>query len=758
MSHSPAANLVRRLPTVFVLIATVSAQAPAPPVLTGFGEAEAAAQFAREKQFDAALNRSEMEGWLRKLSSRPHHLGSPADKENAEWIAAQFRAWGYETKIETFYPLFPTPTVRRVELVQPSRFVAKLEEPAIPEDKTSGVRQDQLPVYNAYSADGNVTAPLVYVNYGLPADYEALAEKGIDVKGKIVIARYGHSWRGIKPKVAAEHGAVGCLIYSDPRDDGYFEGDSYPKGGYRPAYGAQRGSVMDVTLYSGDPLTPGIGATQDAERLPREKAETITKIPVLPISYADATPLLEALGGPIAPAVFRGALPLTYHLGPGPATVHLEVRSDWKLTPAYDVIARLPGGELADEWVIRGNHHDAWVFGASDPLSGLVPMLEEARAVAALAKTGWKPRRSIVYTAWDGEEPMLLGSTEWAEYHAAELSEHAAVYINSDGNGRGVVGIAGSHTLEHFANEAARDVIDPEKKVSVLDRYRATKIVEGPEEEKQAAREKRDFAIGALGTGSDYTAFLDHLGIATLSIGFGGEDESDGSYHSIYDSFDHYIKFDDPDFEYAVALAELGGRVTMRMADAETLPVGFDGFTRAIGRYLDDVMKMTETMRKETEDRNRSLADKSFELASDPHVPYVALAPKQRVPFLNFAPLQNALAQLRRSADAMEQAEKRTTSPLPFATRKALDQILIATDRALLRPEGLPRRPWYRNQIYAPGFYTGYGAKTIPGVREAVEERRWDEATAEIPIVAETLEAVAAQVEHATALLTGNAR
>jgi N-acetylated-alpha-linked acidic dipeptidase len=747
-------HAIRNALVISIAVSLLYSQTPAPRGLTGFSDVAAADQFNREKQFDASLNRTDLQTWLQRLSSKPHHLGSPADKENADFIASQFRSWGYDTTIETFYPLFPTPKLRRLEMTQPNRFVARLEEPAIPEDKTSGDRKDQLPAYNAYSIDGDVTAPLVYVNYGLPADYEELAQHGVDVKGKIVIARYGESWRGIKPKVAAEHGAVGCLIYSDPRDDGYFQGDTYPKGGWRPANGAQRGSVLDVPLYPGDPLTPGIGATQDAQRIPREKAETITKIPVLPIAYADAIPLLEALGGPVAPQAFRGALPLTYHLGPGPAVVHLQVQFDWKLTPAYDVIARLPGGELSDEWVIRGNHHDAWVFGASDPLSGLVPMMEEARAVAALAKTGWKPRRSIVYTVWDGEEPMLLGSTEWAEYHADELGRRAVAYINSDGNERGFLDIGGSHTLEHFANEAARDVTDPETKVSAQDRYQAAMIAFGPAEDKQAAREKRDFDLYALGTGSDYTAFLQHLGIASLNIGFTGEGTSAGSYHSIYDSYDHYTKFDDPDFQYSIALAQLGGRVTTRLADAETLPVRFDGFVRAVERYTDEVVKLTDKMRTDTADRNRSLADRSFELASDPRVPFVAPSPKSPVPYLNFAPLQNALAKLRTSARALDEQEQRQTAPLPLDTRKQLDQIIIQCDRSLLRPEGLPRRPWYKHQIYAPGFYTGYGVKTLPGVREAIEERRWDEATAQIPVVSQTLEALAMQIDRATALIS----
>ncbi|HEY3743402.1 MAG TPA: transferrin receptor-like dimerization domain-containing protein [Bryobacteraceae bacterium] len=745
-------NALKEAVALCSAVVLLRGQAPSnPQTLTGFDAPSAANQVAREKQFDASLNRTDMQQWLERLSAKPHHLGSQASKGNAEFIAAQFRSWGYETAIETFYPLFPTPKKRVLELISPQRFTAKLEEPVLPEDKTSGVRQDQLPTYNSYSTDGDVTGQLVYVNYGLPADYDVLAEHGVDVKGKIVIARYGQSWRGIKPKVAAEHGAIGCIIYSDPHDDGYFVGDSYPKGGWRPADAAQRGSVMDMPLYPGDPLTPGVGATKDAPRLTRDKAETITKIPTLPISYADATPLLAALGGPLAPVPFRGALPLTYHLGPGPATVHLALEFDWKLTPAYDIIARMPGGELGDEWIIRGNHHDGWVFGASDPLSGLVPMMEEARGVAALVKNGWKPRRSIVYTVWDGEEPMLLGSTEWAEFHAKELTEHAVAYINSDTNGRGFVQFNGSHTLERFANEVARDVTDPAKKVSALDRYRAAMIVNGSPEDKQSARAKRDIMLNALGSGSDFTPFLQHLGIATLDIAFAGEDASEGVYHSIYDSYDHYTKFDDPDFQYAMALSQLGGRITMRLAEAETIPVRYSGFVHAVAQYTDELEKLADKMRTDTEDRARSAADHSYELAAGPHDQYVEPAPRSPVPYLNFAPLQNAIARLRTSAQTFEALPSGASASLDI--RKQLDHIIIQSDRAMLQQQGLPRRPWYRHEIYAPGFYTGYSPKTIPGVREAIEARRWDEATAQIEVVAKTLNAVADQIDRAVALL-----
>ncbi len=380
----------------------------APPVtravsdkpLLGFTQAGSESQRALEARFDAALNKENLRTWMKRMSARPHHVGSPFGKEVAEFIASQFRAWGYETAVEEFGVLFPTPKSRTLEMLEPERVLASLAEPEVKGDTTSGLIAEQLPTYNAYSIDGDVTGKLVYVNYGVPKDYETLAEKGIDVRGKIVIARYGGSWRGIKPKVAAEHGAVGCLIYSDPRDDGYFEGDVYPRGAWRPEQGAQRGSVADIPLYPGDPLTPGIGATRDAKRLAIQNAPTLTKIPVLPISSADALPLLRALQGPVAPEAWRGALPITYHVGPGPATVHLKLEFAWKQVPAYDVIARLRGAEQPDQWIIRGNHHDAWVFGADDPLSGLVALMEEARVIGQLAKEGWRPKRTLVFAAW----------------------------------------------------------------------------------------------------------------------------------------------------------------------------------------------------------------------------------------------------------------------------------------------------------------------------------------------------------------------
>jgi N-acetylated-alpha-linked acidic dipeptidase len=727
--------------------------------ILGFSNGNSAQERSLEKQFDSYLKPEHLDARMKKMSSRPHHVGSKFDKENAEFIASQFREWGYETEIERFDVLFPTPKTRVLELIKPAKFKARLEEPPVKGDATSTLISEMLPPYHAYSADGDVTGELVYVNYGVPKDYEVLEEKGIEVKGRIVIARYGGSWRGIKPKVAAEHGAIGCLIYSDPRDDGYFQGDVYPTGAYRNENGAQRGSVADMPLYAGDPLTPGVGSTKDAKRLSIKEARTIMKIPVLPISYGDALPLLRVLtNGPVAPEEWRGALPITYHVGPGPATVHLHLAFNWDLAPAYDVIAKLPGADRPDEWIIRGNHHDAWVFGADDPLSGTVALMEEARAVSELKKGGWNPKRTIVYTVWDAEEPCLLGSTEWVETHAELLSQKAAVYVNGDNNGRGFLAANGSHTLEKMVNEVARDVIDPEKKISVDARLRAARQIKGTPEEKKEARDRADLRIGALGSGSDYTPFLQHLGIASVDIRYTGEDGG-GSYHSSYDSYDHYRRFGDPGFAYGIALAQTSGRVVLRLANADVLPLEFTDFADTIAKYIGEVKKLTTDERERTAEKNRWLKERTLEAVYDPTQPYHLPKPQEPVPSLDFSPLDNALSHLQESARKYQIAVNKTNAneqrPSP-ETLKNLDAILIKTERVMLTESGLPRRPWYKHQIYAPGFYTGYGVKTLPGVREAIEGRNWTEATEQIKVTAEAIERVVAEIERAVKTVMAN--
>jgi N-acetylated-alpha-linked acidic dipeptidase len=732
--------------TIFAFLA--QAAEPVKP-LRGFTAEGTATERAWEEKFKAIPTAENLREYMRRLSARPHHVGSPYDKDNAEWMLAKFKSWGLDAKMETFEVLFPTPKERIVEMVEPVKFKASLEEPALAVDPTSDQKSEQLPVYHAYSKDGEITAPLVFVNYGVPADYEELRRMGVSVQGAIVIAKYGGSWRGIKPKVAAEHGALGCIVYSDPKDDGYAAEDVYPKGPARPSFGAQRGSVMDMPVYPGDPLTPGVGATPDAKRLPLDQVQTITKIPVLPIGYGDAEPLLKAMTGPLAPAAWRGGLPITYRVGPGAAKVHLKVASNWDRKPLYNVIVRIPGSKYPDEWVIRGNHHDAWVNGAEDPVSGANAEMEELRALSELMKQGWKPKRTLIYCLWDGEEPGLLGSTEWAETHQVELKQHAAVYLNSDGNGRGFFGAQGSHTLENFMNDVVRDITDPETNMPVSKRLRMAEISRGQGEAKKEARSRADFRIGALGSGSDFTVFLDHLGVASLNFGYGGEDMGGGQYHSIYDDFYYYTHFQDTDFAYGKALAQTAGTAVLRLADAEVLPFQFTNFTDTIKTYLSELKQLAVSQRAEIEETNREIEEGVFQAIADPKKHMEPPAHTPVPPYLNFAPLENAVELLARSTEKYEKA-------LAAAGEKANPAVnakLIESERRLTDEVGLPNRPWFRHLIYAPGFYTGYGVKTIPGVREAIEQKRWAEVDAQMVRVSKALESEAALLDAAADLV-----
>jgi N-acetylated-alpha-linked acidic dipeptidase len=732
---------------VFSLTSALTAQQTA-AVVAGFTAQSSPGEVNWEQSFKSQPDPQRMRANMERLSAHPHHVGSPYDKENAEWILAQYKRWGWDAHIEEFQVLFPTPKLRLLEMVAPSKFTAKLEEPAVAVDPTTKQKDEQLPTYNAYSPDGDVTAPLVYVNYGRVADYEELARHGVSVKGAIVIARYGESWRGIKPKIATEHGAIGCIIYSDPAEDGYTQQLPFPKGPMRPAEGSQRGSVLDAPLYPGDPLTPGVAATKDAKRLKLQDAQSLAKIPVLPISYADAQPLLAALEGPVVPASWRGALPLTYRMGPGPAKVHLQLAFNWDLKPVYDVIATMRGAEEPDLWVLRGNHHDGWVNGADDPVSGQVVLLEEARALGELAKQGWKPKRTIIYASWDGEEPMLLGSTEWVEAHADELRQHAAVYINTDGNERGYLTVEGSHALQSLMNGVAKDVEDPESKVSVFKRQQARVLLQGTPTQRTEARSGSDLAIGPLGSGSDFSGFVDHVGIATVNLGFEGEDPS-GNYHSIYDDFYWYSHFSDYDFVYGRALAQTAGLTVLRMADADILPYDFEGLSHTVGQYIDEVKALLETRRKEAEDIKHNLADGVYEAANDPRNPTVAPPAREIPPYLNFAPLDNAAAALKQAAaqysKALAAAQGKPLAPDHLQT---INQQLALAERKLTNEQGLPRRPWMKHLLYAPGWYTGYTAKTMPGVREAIEEGRYAEAEEQVGLVARALQDEAAWIEQ----------
>ena len=757
-----------------VVLGIISAVALALPALTqerqmsldGYSADSARNEQQWEQKFRAMPSADNMREAMRRLTLHPHHVGSPYDKDNAEWLLAQFKQYGWDAHIESFNVLFPTPKERAVELLEPTKFVAKLQEPPVPGDPTSGQQSEQLPSYNAYSIDGDVTAPLVYVNYGAPADYEELDRHGVSVKGAIVIARYGQTWRGIKPKVAGEHGAIGCIIYSDPRDDGYFAGRVFPDGPFRPKDGVQRGSVADMPLYPGDPLTPGVGSKPDAKTFDIKDAKTLTTIPVLPISYADAQPLLEALKGPLAPPAWRGGLAMTYHIGPGPAKVHLKVKSNWDLKPLYDVIAKIPGSTEPDEWIIRGNHHDAWVNGADDPISGQVALLEEARAMGELLKTGWKPKRTIIYCAWDGEEPGLLGSTEWAETHADELKQHAVVYFNSDTNSRGFLEASGSHSLEPFINDVARSITDPEKNISVWQRDRLRRSIGGgggrggrgnaaaPPAGQGDVRGGGNFQIGALGSGSDYTVYLDFLGISSMNLGFGGESSSGGVYHSIYDDFYWFTHFGDPNFIYARALSQTMGTAVIRMADADLLPHDFNALTATVRGYETELEALAQSERDQIVERNRQLDDKVFDAIADPQETFVPPAREAVPPYLNFAPLRNALDMLAQSSDRYGRAHARAMqsggAALASASLADVNMHLLHCERALTDDQGLPGRPWFKHMLYAPGFYTGYGVKTIPAVREAIEQKQWKLANDQILRVGGVLEREAAAIDAAS--------
>src|SRR5215472_6500212 len=753
---------MKYLPTFLLFLTLLSTGAPlaetsgnsvAPPLL-GFAAGASQSERDWESKFRAIPASDQMREALRLLSAHPHHVGSPWDKQNAEWMLARFKEWGWNAEIENFDVLFPTPKERHLELLEPSQFVASLEEPPVAGDPTSNQQAEQLPPYNAYSIDGDVTGPLVYVNYGTRDDFDELERMGVSVKGAIVIVRYGASWRGIKPKVAAEHGAIGCIIYSDPQDDGYGEGDVYPQGGLRNPNAVQRGAVTD-TYYAGDPLTPGWGSVPGAKRLEIKDSPQITKIPVLPISYSDAQPFLAAISGRVVPNNWRGGLPITYHVGPGPAKVHLVVKSNWDTQRLYDVIARLPGSSAPDQWVLRGNHHDAWVNGASDPLSGMVAVLEEARALGELYKQGWRPKRTIIYAAWDGEEPGLLGSTEWLETHLDELQHHAVAYINSDNTTRGFLRVSGSHSLERFLNGVARDIEDPEKHVSVWQRAHSLRIADASgAEAREELRHRTDMRIRALGDGSDYASFLDHGGIAAVDLRFGGEG-GEGQYHSIYDDFYWYTHFSDTQFIYGRALAQTAGTAIMRLANADLLPFEFTDQADTIKTYIMELQKLLKTEQDDAKERNLELEEGVFNAISDPQKQTQPPARTPFPPFINFAPLENGAEDMSRAAQRYDSAAQKAFAAggpnLTAIALHGLNEKLYKTERLFLSEKGLPGRPWFKHQIYAPGAYTGYAVKTIPAVREALEQFKWSEAEEGVNTVADILKREAAQINDAAA-------
>ena len=693
--------------------------------LTGYLGDSAAIELDWEQKVQAIPKPENIKANMMELAAEPHALGSARQHTNALWLQRQLRSYGLDAQIEQFDVLFSTPLERKVELVGPTPFVAKLQEPPVAGDPTSS-QAGQLPGYLAYVADGDVTAPLVYVNNGELEDYQELDRLGISVRGAIIIARYGGGWRGIKVQLAADHGAVGALIYSDPRDDGYFQGDVYPKGPYRPADGVQRGSAMVMQYYGGDPETPGWGSTPGARRLPRAQVQTLQKLPALPLSYGDAQPLLAALEGPVAPQAWRGALPITYHVGPGPARVHLAVKSNYQVVPAYDVIVKIPGSTLPDEWIIRANHYDAWVNGAADPVSGASAQLEEARALGELLKQGWRPKRTIVYAWWDGEEQGWLGSTEWAETHATELAVKAVAYIASDGTGKGYLQLSGSHSLERFVNDVARDITDPTSNTSVFERLeQRAKSQAASGRAGGGTKDGDDFRLTALGSGSDFTPFIHHLGIATLSMGYGG-DGGGGVYHSIYDDPSWYLKFSDGDFAYGRTFAQTFATTAMRLASADVLPFRFTNLSQTLEGYVGELKLLVKN------------------------------APQ--APAFDFAPLDGALATLARATTDYDEAFEKGSADGSLlrktnAERAGLNLLLMQSERKMLSETGLPRRPWFEHAFYAPGFYTGYSAKTLPGVREAIEAGNWSEAADQQKVLVNVIGNLTTQLRNARARL-----
>ena len=704
----------------FSLLLSQQSTAQSKPI-RGFPDDAVAAQRQREEQFRKIPDSARLKEYMEAMAGEPHVAGQPSSKKVADYALAKFKSFGLDAKLEEFEAMMPWPIETSVELVAPEKYTLRVKEPVLSEDPDSG---DQTPLYNAYSGDGNVTGEVVYVNYGMPADYDKLKELGFDVKGKIVIARYGAGWRGIKPKVAYEHGAIGCLIYSDPKDDGYYAGDVYPGGPYRPEFGAQRGSVMDMPIHAGDPLTPGWGSEPGGKKNRIEDSLTILKIPVLPISYGDATPILRQLKGKVVPNEWKGALPFTYHVGPGPAQVHMNLRFEWKNRPLYNVVARIPGTTRPDEWIIFGNHHDAWVSGADDPISGASSLMETARGLAELLKTGWRPSRTIILALWDGEEWGLLGSTEWAEKHDAELKQKAAVYINTDGTGKGWLNAGGSHGLQQFMGEAAKDVMDPRTGKPIFEEARRRAVLAEAEDNKKAAEADPSLRIAPLGSGSDFTPFLQHLTLSALSVGFGGESPG-GVYHSAYDTIKWYQTYSDTDYSYGRTLSQLTGTLILRLADAPVLPFQFSDTADTLLRYVAELEKLAA-------DKKDSKVD--------------------------MKPVRAAVEALKAAGQNFEKAyasvgKANSQALLAKKDLQQLNRLLLTSEQKLGNSDGLPRRDWFKHQIYAPGFYTGYGVKTMPQIREGLEEGRFTEAQGGVRTVSAAVNALAAQVSEAAKAL-----
>ncbi|MFZ0138481.1 MAG: M28 family metallopeptidase [Candidatus Sulfotelmatobacter sp.] len=680
-----------------------------------FGFRDATAENSAEARFIAVPDPKLAEEHLRTLTQAPHMAGTPEDKATADYVAAKFRAAGLDTEIVEYKAWFNYPSEISVDITAP----AGVEMHGPTREHVEGDPYDNDPrvvmPFSGMSPSGDVEADVVYANYGTPEDFEKLEKLNIDVRGKIVLVRYGQNFRGVKEFIAQEHGAAGVIIYSDPFDDGWRRGDKYPDGPWRPDTGVQRGSVGYMFEFPGDPTTPGIASLPslpDSKRISPEQSAQMPKIPVTPLSCHDAWPILQHLGGPDSPREWQGSLPFTYHVGPGPVRVKMHLKQDYQFRTLWDVIGRVRGSEFPDEWVVAGNHRDAWVYGAVDPNSGTAAMLESVHGVGELLKSGWKPKRTMIFGSWDGEEEGLMGSTEWAEQHESELGG-AAAYFNMDVAVAGPkFGASAVPSLKQFLRDVTKAVPSP-KGGTVYEQWQKS---EQPQSAAEASSESRrkpaapangDVQVGDLGSGSDYSAFQQHLGVPSDDISSGGPY---GVYHSVFDDFAWFKKFGDPDFVYEQQMARVFGLEALRMADADVLPYDYQEYGKEIAVYLDEARKRAESKFGE-------------------HV----------------LDLNAVTAAAKHFQDAGAKISAKQKNPPRDPTR--LNQALRGAERALLVPEGLPHRPWYRHTIYAPGEYTGYAAVVIPGVNEAIDKGDADRARQQLAVLTAALERAAKVLE-----------
>ena len=694
---------------------TAAAPAFSPPDKI-FGFQDPAKELKAEQTFLEVPSPMLAKQHLQTLTAVPHVAGSPEDHRTAEYVLEEYKEAGLDASIQEYKVWMGLPLDVRVDIVEPEDVVLHGPSPERVSDDPFQKDPRILPAFNEYSANGEVTADVVYANYGRPEDFKKLQDMGVDLKGKIVIVRYGENFRGVKPYLAAQYGAAGVIIYSDPWDDGYFKGDAYPKGPWRPATGVQRGSVQYLFRYPGDPTTPGIASTMtlpESQRTPPEKAADLPRIPITPLSYGDASPILANLGGPESPRSWQGALPFTYHVGPGPVKVHLLVKLAYHYTTIWDVIGIVKGSQWPNDWVVSGNHRDAWVFGAVDPNSGTAAQLEAVHGVGELLKTGWKPRRTLVFASWDAEEEGLIGSTEYAEQHAKDLS-HAVAYLNMD------VGVAGPNfgassvpSLKQFLRDVTKSVPSP-KGGSVYDQWKITQeknekdhdeALSGSPNRKPEAVVSQDVHVGDLGSGSDYTAFLQHLGVPSADIGSKGPY---GVYHSAFDDFAWFTKFADPTFVYEQEMARVYGLAVIRLGSTDVLPLDYEQYGKEIAEYI----KAAEIKAK--------------------------AAFGEQAP--SFSEAATAAARLQKAGAAVLKVQSN------FAGDPGVTNLVLRNAEHMFLIDGLPNRPWYKHAIYAPGEHTGYAAVVIPGVNEAIENK-------DLTLTKQQLETLTAAINRAAVAL-----